>query len=116
MDSDTCEICSVGCLSCTAMGACTVCDAGNNFALVGGYCQCVVGMFELSGVCYVCGAMAGCLDCNTAGCTLCDPMFGFHLNNTECECDYGFYVNPMKVCEKCMMQGCLNCIDQDICI
>jgi hypothetical protein len=56
--------------------------------------------------------MAGCLDCNTAGCTLCDPMFGFHLSGTVCACDYGFFINAMKVCEQCMMQGCLNCLSQ----
>ena len=116
VNPSTCNQCSVGCLTCTGIGACTLCDPANNFQLVAGYCECVTGMFLSGGVCYVCGAMAGCLDCNTAGCTVCDPMFGFHLSGTTCACDYGFYINDMKVCEKCMMQGCLNCLSQDVCI
>ncbi len=59
--------------------------------------------------------MAGCIDCNTGGCTLCDPIFGFLLSSAKCVCSYGFFINAMKVCEQCMMEGCLNCIDQAQC-
>lgn len=38
VDNDTCNICSTGCLTCTGLGACTICDATNNFRLVNGYC------------------------------------------------------------------------------
>jgi hypothetical protein len=45
VDPDTCNQCSTGCLVCTGIGACTVCDATKNFILSGGYCQCVIGMY-----------------------------------------------------------------------
>lgn len=38
VDNDTCNICSTGCLTCTGLGACTICDATKNFRLVNGYC------------------------------------------------------------------------------
>ena len=59
--------------------------------------------------------MAGCLDCNSLGCTSCNAVFGFSLLNGTCVCAYGFFINAMSICEKCTMQGCLNCLDQTIC-
>ena len=38
VDNHTCNACSTGCLTCTGIGACTVCDQPNNFNLVNGYC------------------------------------------------------------------------------
>lgn len=73
-------------------------------------------MFNNKGVCEVCSAMAGCVNCNDTGCTQCNAIFGFHLNGTICECSYGFFINSMNVCEQCSMQGCLNCISQSQCI
>lgn len=80
VDPDTCNLCETGCLQCTAIGACTICDATQNFVLVNGYCQCVPGRFFRNGACYLCNEIPGCVDCNNAGCTVCDTIFGFHLN------------------------------------
>lgn len=62
--------------------------------------------------------MAGCIDCNNADCLVCDAIFGFVLDNATdtCVCPYGFFPNNMNICEKCMMQGCLNCTSQNICV
>lgn len=116
VNPSTCNLCSTGCLVCSSIGGCTLCDTTLNFMLVGGYCQCIAGRYESGGICYPCGNMAGCLDCNTIGCTLCDQMFGFHLDDTICSCSYGFFINTMEVCEQCIMQGCLNCVSQEVCI
>jgi cysteine-rich repeat protein len=115
VNNNTCNICAPGCLVCTGIGACTICDTLNFFALVNGSCPCITGRFDQNGSCVPCGAMAGCTACNTAGCTQCEPLFGFHLNSTVCQCSYGYFINSMNVCEQCQMLACLNCISQPVC-
>ncbi len=45
VDNDTCNLCEMGCLVCTGIGSCTICDAPNFYTLAAGYCECVVGRF-----------------------------------------------------------------------
>jgi cysteine-rich repeat protein len=113
-----CLSCPIGCLQCNNASVCLICDTNNNFTLISSVCQCNSGLFLQNTACVPCGAMPGCITCNTLGCTGCDAIFGFTLNPTTsiCECNFGFFVNSMIVCEACTQLGCLNCLSNTNCI
>ena len=115
-DADTCLSCAIGCLDCTGPSACTKCDENGSFVLIGGVCECQVGMYLSENECLPCGSMPGCLDCDMDGCISCDSIFGFSLNLTECACDYGHYISPMEVCAQCRIEGCLDCDSAENCV
>ena len=86
-NATTCLQCMIGCLRCSDGASCDICDKDNNFTLASsGECLCNTGMYLNGSQCEVCGAMAGCLDCNTDGCISCDSVLGFSLNTSIGEC------------------------------
>lgn len=95
-NSNTCESCSTGCLSCTLSNNCTTCNSAANYFLNADTRQCVL------------CSMPGCSSCSSSTqCQSCAP--GFTLVNRACKCSDGKYYDSVTgTCLDCS-SFCLTC-------
>ena len=74
--NNMCEDCTiVGCLNCTSLSQCNICDASNNYMLS-----------PVDKLCYICN-LTFCLVCaNSTQCYTCDSLAGASLDNATGQC------------------------------
>jgi hypothetical protein len=114
----SCNLCSVVCKTCSALGKCASCYENAHLDNDGG-CMCDQSYyFEVNNRCHPCHT--SCLNCRgptSQDCILCHEGSRLDFTTNKCVCKYGaFYDLTRNACIDCPIQNnCFTCIDSQFC-